>query len=79
LVLLKDQVLTREVSSLARSSEGNFPWPIGIGSGGKFKLSPIGVEGAVDLFNLDLSQSELVRVEAPPTCFWKSNHRQMTM
>ena len=43
-----------------------------LGSAGKFRLSPIGVEGAVDLVKLDLSQSELVRVEAPPSRFWKT-------
>jgi hypothetical protein len=43
-----------------------------LGSAGKFILSPIGVEGAVDLVKLDLSQSELVRVEAPPSRFWKT-------
>ena len=43
-----------------------------LGSAGKLTLSPIGVEGAVDLVKLDLSPSELVRVEAPPSRFWKT-------
>jgi hypothetical protein len=40
-----------------------------LGSARKFILSPIGVEGAVDFVKLDLSQSELVRVKAPPSRF----------
>lgn len=77
---------TRDASSPVRPSEGKSPWPMLsisadslsltnevdiLGSAGKFRLSPIGVEGAVDLVKLDLSHSELVRVEAPPSRFWK--------
>lgn len=66
--------------------EGNSPWPMLnrstdtfspakefdiLGSEGKLTLSPIGVEGAVDFVKLDLSPSELVRIEAPSR-FWTS-------
>lgn len=76
---------TRGISSPGRLTVANSPCPMLkrstdafsptkefdiLGSEGKLTLSPIGVEGAVDLVKLVLSPSELVRIEAPPSRFW---------
>jgi hypothetical protein len=58
-------MLKRSTDALSPTKEFDI-----LGSEGKLTLSPIGVEGAVDLVKLDLSPSELVRIEAPPSRFW---------